>query len=128
MARLHCISDDFTNEYKLIAERVVEIQRIMDYSDEDMASMLGVSQEHYKKKLLTGKSPFTPDKLITLRESGFDLFYLFTGKAGEDIPRADTNSFLDLRHRIMVVLAEIPGRERKILVSEFIAALVIALD
>ena len=96
---------DFEDEYKNIAVRICKIQVKLGYSDNKLASYLGVTEEHFCKKLKTGKVPFTMDKLITLRDVGFDVNYIFTGEVYE-VPtyQNESDSVIKIAQRLFLVL------------------------
>jgi len=67
-------------ELIIIAARLKQVQDMVGYSNEQMATMFGISEIQYSK-ILRGHSMITEDKLIILKqEMNISIDYLFTGQ------------------------------------------------
>ena len=106
---------------KSVSNRVVEIQEMQRYSDDDMASSLRVTPAHYTRKLKKGKSSFTQDTLSALAEMGFDVNYILIGKSFVGCPEFDTSSVLEMKHSILAVVDNLPVEmRRELLIQPFL--------
>ena len=69
---------------KAMGERLEEIQNNLGYTQEDMAEMMDVSKEQYRK-YCKGKSEIPSHKLTVLHSKiDFDIKYVVTGKKGSE--------------------------------------------
>lgn len=77
-------------DLKVIANRMKHAQEVAGYSDDRMATTLGISKVQYSK-LLRGHNMITEDKLIILKQDmDISIDYLLTGqRSGGNVPVAN---------------------------------------
>ena len=114
----------FQNEYKEFAIRMVEIQEMLGFSDEMMASLFGITEEYYIKRIKTGKYPLTQDKVFTLKAKGFDLCYLYYGRLNSALAYRNINRIPELEHELIIELTEVPEDNRKLRISNLVNELI----
>lgn len=119
----HMNPDAIITEYKQIAKRVGEIQARWKYTNARMACCLNVTKDYYQKRLKTGKTPFTMEKLILLKECGFDLCYIITGKHSFEVQTMGPHETERTTERLLACLLSYPEIERNRTVKGIITEL-----
>ena len=99
-------------EYKIIAKRVARLQQMYGWTNAKMAQFLGVTQDHYSKKLKTGRQPFTLERLIILSRA-FDIQYIFTGEFRKDGMDLTLNNPEIQLETLIATLVKLPDNELK---------------
>ena len=106
-----------------VSGRVVELQKLRRYSDDDMASFLGVSRAHFTRKLKKGRASYTQDTLTALAAHGFDVNYVLTGKAVSGLPMRGLGTVAVFLDGIRASMDGLTDEERTVLLKELLRIL-----
>lgn len=77
-----------TNIYKQIGNRLLECRKELNYTQEQLAEMLGIGTAYYGKIERGEKCPSIERMILINEKLGMDLTYLITGKVSEDTKEA----------------------------------------
>lgn len=106
-----------------VSGRVVELQQLRRYTDDDMASFLGVSTSHYSRKLKKGRASYTQDTLTALAMRGFDVNYILTGETVSELPMRGLGAAAMMMDGIRTSLEGLTEAERTVLLKELLRIL-----
>lgn len=120
--------DNMSKDNKQVSERVVRLQNYRHCSDEDMASILGVSKGHFIRKLKSGKASFTQDTLTALAGHGFDVNYILTGKTTADLPELGASAHMVAQDEIMDYVSGLEETEKRLLLKRLFLYILVVDD